>query len=261
MAPKRSPPEQPPGDILLSWAGLRSKKVAGALRVWIPHVIQVARPWFSETDIQAGAKWFEEIEARLRWCKVSIIPLTLEAMASPWLNFEAGGVFKAVDGQASRVCVLLLDGLRPADISGPLVQFQHTVPDQDGIKKVLWDVRNAIGAEVDKQVVEAAVDRHWDLLAPALTPEPRLPIPGSKPVRTDRELLEELLQYAREANREEAAKRRAAEASAAFAYRTLKRSLSELPPPPPIGYVAEHSDRDPPDPEDQGDGSDDARDR
>ena len=44
-------------------------------------------------------------------------------MAKPWLNFEAGAVSNTE--WSSKVCTYLF-GIKPADITGPLTQFQHT---------------------------------------------------------------------------------------------------------------------------------------
>lgn len=48
--------------VFISWSGTQSKAVATALHKWIPDVIQVAEPWMSETDIEAGARWGRQIE-------------------------------------------------------------------------------------------------------------------------------------------------------------------------------------------------------
>ena len=50
------------------------------------------------------------------------------SLNSPWLNFEAGALSKSLD--ISRISPFLL-GLRQAELTGPLAQFQATLPQVD----------------------------------------------------------------------------------------------------------------------------------
>src|SRR5260370_28578273 len=78
--------------VLLSWSGARSAALAHALREWLPTVIQAVEPWMSESDIDRGARWSEEIVAQLEVARVGIICITPDNVSSPSLHFEAGAL-------------------------------------------------------------------------------------------------------------------------------------------------------------------------
>src|SRR5689334_2719880 len=107
-------------NIFLSWSGKRSLHVATALRTWIPMLIQGAKPWMSSEDIEAGARWNQQIADQLRDSNFAIIVLTAENLEKPWLMFEAGACAKALD--TARVCPFLID-LKKTDVKPPLGDF------------------------------------------------------------------------------------------------------------------------------------------
>lgn len=113
--------------VFISWSGDKSKAVAGALRGWLPLVIQSAEPWMSAADISKGSRWEQDIAAKLEEASVGIVCLTPQNLASTWLHFEVGALSKKV-GKA-RVCPYLL-GLQPEDVDQPLGMFQMTVADE-----------------------------------------------------------------------------------------------------------------------------------
>jgi hypothetical protein len=76
--------------VFISWSGERSKSVARALRDWLKLVIHPVKPWMSEKDIDAGARWPEEPGRELRDTKFAIICLTRDNQTAPWINCEAG---------------------------------------------------------------------------------------------------------------------------------------------------------------------------
>ena len=92
--------------IFLSWSGDRSKKVALALKDWLPDVLTLAEPWMSASDIEKGAKWTQALSGELGAANFAIISLTPENLTSPWLLFEAGALSKTAE---SRACTYLLD--------------------------------------------------------------------------------------------------------------------------------------------------------
>src|SRR6266478_2391290 len=108
--------------IFISWSGDRSKAVAQALRQWLPDVIQSVQPWMSAEDIDAGARWGNEVTSELLETRFGIICLTKDNQTAPWILFEAGALSKTV--QNTYVIPCLID-LEPSDIlRGPLTQFQ-----------------------------------------------------------------------------------------------------------------------------------------
>src|SRR4051812_44421684 len=107
--------------VFISWSGQKSRDVAIVLRDWLPLVINSIDPFVSSEDISAGARWQGEIAGALEATNFGLVCVTKENQGSPWLNFEAGALAKAVD--SSRVVPLAID-LKPSDIENPLGQFQ-----------------------------------------------------------------------------------------------------------------------------------------
>ena len=60
-------------------------------------VIQSAKPWMSETDIEKGTRGLSELAKALEAIKVGISCLTPENLSAPWLLFEAGA--RSIDGR------------------------------------------------------------------------------------------------------------------------------------------------------------------
>ena len=116
--------------VFMSWSGQRSKAVAELLTDWVKCVVQVARPWISTRGIDRGALWYTEINNELADTAVGIICITAENKDAPWILFEAGALAKGL--VSARVCTVLVD-LFPPDLQPPLAQFNHTLPNRDGM--------------------------------------------------------------------------------------------------------------------------------
>jgi hypothetical protein len=82
--------------IFLSWSGEKSRIVASALSQWLPSLVPTTKPWMSE-QIRAGDRWESELVKELKNTDCGVLCLTAENLQSPWLNFEAGALSKAVD--------------------------------------------------------------------------------------------------------------------------------------------------------------------
>lgn len=183
--------------IFLSWSGASSNEIAQALRHWLPAVLQATRPYFSPDDIAKGARWSNEVALELQESRIGILSVTRENLAAPWLMFEAGALAKSL-GQ-SHVIPLLL-GVEPADLSGPLAQFQAARFDRTDVRRMMSLINQELGpTALEEEVLSAVFDKWWpDLEAKvkAIELAPRQPSPAS--ARTDRELLEEVLTLMRE---------------------------------------------------------------
>jgi hypothetical protein len=103
-------------NVFISWSGQRSKRAAQVLAGWLLQVIQCAKPWMSDKDIESGTVSIEEIVRNLDDVKVGILCPTPENLAEPWINFEAGALLKTPDAKA-RVCTYLLAGLDTGSLS------------------------------------------------------------------------------------------------------------------------------------------------
>src|SRR4051812_45766873 len=115
--------------VFISWSGDRSRALALQLHDWLKAVVQLSDPWMSERDIDAGQRWNEEVSLRLRDTHFGIICLTPNNLNAPWLLFESGALAKALD--SARVVPILL-GLKKADLTFPLAQFQAQSADREG---------------------------------------------------------------------------------------------------------------------------------
>lgn len=183
--------------IFLSWSGELSRKLAEALRGWLPSVLQYVKPYFTPEDIEKGAKWGPEISKELESSNIGIVCLTRDNTEKPWILFEAGALSKSI--QKSHVCTLLFD-LEPADVKGPLTSFQGTRFARDDFKKLVVTINSAAGDQsLDSSVLDGVFDMWW----PKLEQQVSEIIAshnesGSRTKRrSERDILEELLELTR----------------------------------------------------------------
>jgi hypothetical protein len=180
--------------VFISWSGERSKAVAEALRYWLPKVIQALEPWMSADDIEKGTRWRSGLASELEQSSVGIICLTRENLDSTWIHFEAGALSKQREN--TYVCTFLFD-LEPTDISEPLSQFQATKAQKDDVRKLMFTINSVLS---DSRLAESELGEAFDVwwvkieerLAQITTPQTD---PG--PVRSDRDILEEMLNLVR----------------------------------------------------------------
>jgi hypothetical protein len=185
--------------VFISWSGSRSKAIAEALREWLPRVIQSIQPWMSATDIEKGTMWRTEIAQQLEAATVGIICLTAENLQSPWLLFEAGAISKKLDD--AFVCTYLL-GIEPSQIIDPLAQFQSTRAQKNDTKHLLKTINKAQrDAALEETILNDVFEALWPKLEQAINDIP--PIEEvCKPVRSQEEILEELLALVRAQSRQ-----------------------------------------------------------
>jgi len=145
--------------VFISWSGEKSKKVGDLLDDWLQCVIQAIDPWMSSKDIDRGALWFSEITGQLQDTPIGIICLTKENQNKPWILFEAGALAKGLS--SSRVCTLLID-LDPIDIKDPLAQFNHTIPNENGIWELVRTLNTYLGDKgLKEKVLEQVFKTYW----------------------------------------------------------------------------------------------------
>lgn len=169
--------------------------MATVLRDWLPQVINAVEPFLS-SDIDAGARWQSEVAAELEKTDFGILCVTAENQQAPWLNFEAGALAKAMD--ASRVVPLAI-GLSPAEIQNPLGQFQAQPLNQTGMGKIVSTINSALSRPLPTERVEKAMSKWWpDFESEIQKIEQQLSLDVvEEPVRSDRELLEDILDTVR----------------------------------------------------------------
>jgi hypothetical protein len=188
--------------IFLSWSGQRSKAVAEILHEWLPFVLQSVKPWLSASDIDKGTRWSADIASQLQDTLFGIICLTPENLEAPWINFEAGALSKTLD--ASFVCPYLFE-VDPADIKGPLVQFQATKFTKDDTKKLIDTINRASQDSLSEQQLNKSFEVWWPDLEMKLKSIPTISSPPHTK-RSDRDLLEEILEILRDQARESVCK-------------------------------------------------------
>jgi TIR domain len=184
--------------VFVSWSGQKSRDVARAFGDWLPLVLHAVEPFVSSKDIRAGTRWQAEIAKELDDTDFGLICVTRENQRAEWLNFEAGALAKSVN--SSRVVPLAID-LSPADIASPLGQFQAMKLTKDDIGEVLASMNEACPSPIEEGNLRKAVGKWWPDLQEELAKiehrdygdEGATP----SPARTDRELIEELLDSVR----------------------------------------------------------------
>ena len=177
-------------NIFISWSKERSKAAALALREWLPSVLQAAKPWVSDTDIEKGSHGLEEIDKALN-LKIGIICLTPENLPSIWVHYEAGALSRSVDDRA-RVCPYLLADLRPQDVEGPLGRFQLTRADKEDTRKLVHTINRNLNTRVADDLVDKVFDRMWPDLEAKLSNLPA-PVGAIARKRSTDEMVAEIL--------------------------------------------------------------------
>jgi hypothetical protein len=168
--------------------------MAEALRDWLPKVIQAIQPWMSAVDIERGARWSSDIAGELEQTSFGILCLTPENLEAPWIHFEAGALSKTLS--KTFVCPYLFE-LEPADLKGPLVQFNAARANKDDTRKLVLTINDAQETPLAKLAIEESFELWWPKLEENLSD---LPLPRSevKSERPEREILEEILDLVRE---------------------------------------------------------------
>lgn len=190
-----------PYNVFISWSGDRSRVVAQKLREWLPRVVQAAKPWMSEADIQKGSRGLTELTKALSSMKVGITCLSPDNLDSPWLHFEAGALSKTID-DASRLCTYLLDELNPEDAKPPLGMFQATRATKEDTRKLIKTINLSVADEpLREEDLDAVFDVMWPSLEATIKSLPALN-PTRQVKRSTEDMLAEILELVRaEANR------------------------------------------------------------
>jgi hypothetical protein len=138
------PPEQS-DEVFICWSGERSHSIAKKLRDWLSEVIGEPKDkFFVSEQLEKGVEWFPEIVKKLEKARVGILCLTPENLRSTWLHFEAGALAKQVG--AARIYTYL-HGVKPADLSGPLANYQSTTTARDDTASLVQSLAGVMRVE------------------------------------------------------------------------------------------------------------------
>lgn len=184
--------------VFISHSGERSRALADRMKWFVGNLVQATDPWVS-TGIEKGTRWMPEIATQLEASGFGIVCLTAENIDSRWILFESGALAKRLDG---RVCTFLLD-IKSEQVLPPLDQFQHTVPEQEDVWKLVTTITKAVSDGGAKPPAEADLRKsfdgyYWPELEKAITTIREQAPPTGPPERSEREMLAELLDIARQ---------------------------------------------------------------
>lgn len=166
--------------------------MAELLRKYLPCMIQELAPFMSKHDLGSGVRWTDALAAELGDASFGIVCLTPENLREPWILFEAGALTKHAKGRA---CCLLLRALAPADVTGPLAQFQHRSFSRDEVHKLLADINSLLVRPLDQRSLDLIFDKWWPDLEAAVVGVLQSPeVPAATASKRDpTELLDELV--------------------------------------------------------------------
>lgn len=170
--------------------------MAGALRKWLPQMNLLVKPWMSDKDIGAGSLWFQETAKELSESKFGIFCITSDNLNEPWIHFEAGALFDIVEKQRHRICPYLLN-LDPSDIKGPLSNFQAKQATKENTWEILDEI-NKLSDGADQGIIKENFERYWPDLEKELRSISNLKSDTSIPERGTVDMIQELLELARE---------------------------------------------------------------
>lgn len=181
--------------VFISWSGSQSKRLAEALRDWLPGVLQLVRPYFTPSDIEKGTRWASEIAKELECSEVGILCVTRDNLHSDWIMFEAGALSKSLD--KAHVCPILF-GITNTDLAGPLKQFQTTECTRPDFHKLIGVINSRLGDhKLPPKTLDSVFDKWWPELEQQVNFILNEARNTNEPIRSERDLLVEILELAR----------------------------------------------------------------
>lgn len=191
-------------EVFLAWSGKTSRRVAAAIHDWLPLVNQSIEPFMSDEDVQKGTKWFTDITGHLVESSFGIVCLTQENVRAPWLHFEAGALGARLD--ETRVSPVLI-GLEPSDVVGPLGNFQTTAFERDDFHRLVRSITDQSDRPPKPAILDKSFVSFWpelDATVSRIVQQESASSRTGPPQRSERELLEELIDLARGQQRDHA---------------------------------------------------------
>jgi hypothetical protein len=184
--------------VFVSWSGEKSRDVAQAFHDVLPSILHAVEPFISSKDIRVGTRWQGEVAGELDETDFGLVFVTRENQNASWLNFEAGALAKSVD--SSRVVPVAID-LSVAEVSNPLGQFQAITLSKSDIKEMLESMNEACATPIAEENLRKTFEKWWpdlnkelnEILARDYAEDDREP----SPARSDRDILEEVLNSVR----------------------------------------------------------------
>ncbi|HZD50255.1 MAG TPA: TIR domain-containing protein [Silvibacterium sp.] len=177
--------------IFTSWSGDRSKAAALGLKSLLQDLFEETVQVFVSEHITPGEAWPQRLGTELEQSEFGILCLTRDNWQSPWLLFEAGAIAKKF--ASSRVVPYLIDELPAASDRSPLAQFQHVRADREGTYRLVEAINGIRDNPKPTDRLERSFTKWWPDLEQTLKTV-QASNPAQPPVRSDRDLLETILQ-------------------------------------------------------------------
>ena len=134
--------------VFLSWSGKPCQKVAEGLGDLIANLDAGVKPFVSSRNIEIGELWTQKLSSALNSCCCGVLCLAPQALASPWVMFEAGALSKG--GRQRRVYPYLL-GIKGSIKSGPLAAFQARKASKDATWRLISEILKSVKADKFKR--------------------------------------------------------------------------------------------------------------
>lgn len=187
------------GKIFISWSGTVSSGIATVLKEHLPLLIPGPEIFLSSEDIETGTDWRGRVAAELGDSTYGLFVLEPGNWQSTWINFEAGAISRH---EKARVSCILFDGLRPAQVTGPLSAFNHILFDESQFRKLLSEIDGYFNGGTSSANLTKLIDKFW--------PDIELAVgdcveaaPNTVPKRrSTEEILEEVLERVRNLERQ-----------------------------------------------------------
>lgn len=136
--------------------------------------------------------WWTEMAAALADTRVAIVCVTPDNLRSQWIPFEAGFVAHAL---GESYVIPYLFQLTPTQLQQPLAQFQAVEANREGTME-LFRTLNSVFGKYDPPEIDAVVAAWWPVIDTSLR-QIESNFPSAIAFRSEREMLEELVQTVR----------------------------------------------------------------
>lgn len=178
--------------VFISWSGTAERRVAEALKTAL-EVVTTGRvsAFVSSQDIAKGERGVRAIDSSLNATDYGVVVVSKANHRRPWVNYEAGALAEALDRP---VATILLD-LRPSDLEGPLAAFQATAfTHAQDMLRLLREVALAADPAMNPRSIDVLSSDAWPTLLASWQPDRTR---NSAPVRTQEEMLAEIVERVR----------------------------------------------------------------
>lgn len=143
-------------NVFLSWSGQRSQALALFFSKWLPRVIQVAKPFYSDEEIPKGTTGYEKIREALKTSSFGVAFITRENSQALWIHSEIGALW----GDKKECSPFMIDG-DIGEIKGLIPTIQQTKPDRDDVLRLIHSIRDILIPSLSDEVVDRAFEREW----------------------------------------------------------------------------------------------------